>query len=213
MRRRGLLICGAIVLVAHGAVFEAVEGHTLMTAGARASSGQRQADRLVLLDRRQVIMLTPPGTGAAAVLAEADLRTPVEAPSAVAAVTPPEADTPDAPAATAATANAELQARHRPSSTIYRSPAQLQQLPRMRSAPDTSMLNGLPLSGVPIRLRLFIDDQGTVVDIDVLDSAEAPEVIARVREMFLATGFTPGVEQGRPVPSYKDIEITVGAPP
>jgi hypothetical protein len=31
--------------------------------------------------------------------------------------------------------------------------------------------------------------------------------------MFLATGFTAGVEQGRPVPSYKDIEITVGAPP
>ena len=39
------------------------------------------------------------------------------------------------------------------------------------------------------------------------------EVVARVRQMFLATGFTSGLVHGQPVPSYKDIEITVGTPP
>jgi len=38
-------------------------------------------------------------------------------------------------------------------------------------------------------------------------------VIALVRQMFLATGFTAGVANGQAVPSYKDIEITVGTPP
>ena len=208
MRRRGLLVCGVVVLIAHGAAFEALRGHALMPTGTGA--GQREADRMVLLDRQRVRLLAPPRTESAAPPNEADAHPPALPASPAPAASPPEAETHDA---SAETADAEAQKSPRPSPTIYRSPAQLQQLPRPRSAPDTSMLNGLQWSGVPIRLRLFIDDQGNVVDTEVLESADAPEVVARVREMFLATGFTAGVEQGRPVPSYKDIEITVGAPP
>ncbi len=76
-----------------------------------------------------------------------------------------------------------------------------------------SVLSGLPWSGLPIRLRLLIDSSGAVVDTQVLQSGEDEQVLARVRQMFLATGFTPGMEHGQPVPSYKDIEITVGPPP
>jgi hypothetical protein len=76
-----------------------------------------------------------------------------------------------------------------------------------------SVLDGLPWSGLPIRLRLMIDSDGSVVDIQVLQSGEDEQVLERVRRMFLATGFTPGMQQGQPVPSYKDIEITVGSPP
>jgi len=51
-----------------------------------------------------------------------------------------------------------------------------------------------------------------VVDARVLQSAESGDVQERVRRMFLATGFTAGVQGGRAVPSYKDIELTIDAP-
>ena len=95
---------------------------------------------------------------------------------------------------------------------IYRAATMLDAPVRARSAPDITALAGLPWSGVPLRLRLFIDTRGTVVDARVLQSAESDDVAERVRRMFLATGFTAGVEGGRPVPSYKDIELTIGTP-
>jgi len=81
---------------------------------------------------------------------------------------------------------------------------------RARSAPDLSMLSDLPWSGLPLRLRLFIDSNGVVIDILVLQSAEGQEVLERVRKMFLATSFIAGTENGKPVPSYKDVELNVG---
>lgn len=95
---------------------------------------------------------------------------------------------------------------------IYRATTALDVPVRPRSAPDITVLAGLPWSGLPLRLRLFIDDQGNVVDARILQSAESEDVAERVRRMFLATGFTAGVEGGRPVPSYKDIELTIGTP-
>ncbi|MBW8758111.1 MAG: hypothetical protein JF586_10935 [Burkholderiales bacterium] len=95
---------------------------------------------------------------------------------------------------------------------IYRAATMLDVPVRTRSAPDIAALAGLPWSGLPLRLRLFIDAQGTVVDARILQSAEADDVAERVRRMFLATGFTPGIEGGDPVPSYKDIELTIGTP-
>jgi len=83
---------------------------------------------------------------------------------------------------------------------------------RPRSAPDITQLAGLSWSGVPLRLRLFIDAEGTVVDACILQSAESGDVDERVRRMFLATGFTAGIQGGRAVPSYKDIELTTGTP-
>jgi len=93
---------------------------------------------------------------------------------------------------------------------IYRAATALDVPVRPRSAPDLDMLADLPWSGLPLRLRLFIDDQGNVVEARILQSAESDEVAERVRRMFLATAFTAGVEGGRPVPSYKDIELTIG---
>jgi len=95
---------------------------------------------------------------------------------------------------------------------IYRAATALDVPVRTRSAPDITQLAGLPWSGLPLRLRLFIDAQGTVVDARVLQSAESGDVQERVRRMFLATGFTAGVQGGRAVPSYKDIELTIDAP-
>ena len=94
---------------------------------------------------------------------------------------------------------------------IYRPGADLDVPARPRSAPDLAMLSGLAWSGVPLRMRLFIDRHGVVVDTQVLQSAEAPDVIERVRTMFLSTSFTAGLVKGEPVPCFKDIELNVGA--
>lgn len=99
-----------------------------------------------------------------------------------------------------------------PVPTAYRSPSELDGPVRARSAPDLSMLADLPWSGLPLRLRLFIDREGRVVDTQVLQSSEADEVTSLVRQMFQATGFTPGLMHAEPVPSYKDVEIALGSP-
>jgi len=79
-----------------------------------------------------------------------------------------------------------------------------------RSAPDTSSLEGLPFSGLPIRLRVFVDRSGTVVDVRVLQTAEADEVAESVRRMFLATAFIPGRLHGQDVGSWQDVEVAFG---
>ena len=197
MRRRGLLVCTVVVVAAHAALIETMAGHGLQpTSRPTPEAAQRAPARLVLLDREQVASLTPPKAQA-----------PAEPP-------PPAASVPDKAAQQTASVDSDAGSQAlRPTTTIYRTPAQLDAPPRARSAPDVSILNGLAWSGTPIRLRLFIDDQGRVVDTQVLQSSEADDVIALVRQVFLATGFTPGIEHGQPVPSYKDLEITVGTPP
>jgi len=95
---------------------------------------------------------------------------------------------------------------------IYRAAAALDAPVRARSAPDITALAGLQWSGLPLRMRLFIDAQGDVVDAQFLQGSEPDEVVERVRSMFLATGFTAGVQDGHPVPSYKDVELTIGTP-
>ena len=92
----------------------------------------------------------------------------------------------------------------------FLSPAELDLAARPRSAPDTTLLEGLRWSGVPMRVRLFVDASGTVVDVVVLQSRDADDVQQRVREMFLATGFIAARANGLDVPSYKDVDIAVG---
>lgn len=92
----------------------------------------------------------------------------------------------------------------------FLSPAELDLAARPRSAPDTALLEGLRWSGVPMRVRLFVDASGTVVDVVVLQSRDADDVQQRVREMFLATGFIAARANGLDVPSYKDVDIAVG---
>ncbi len=196
MRWRGLLVCTVAVVAAHAALIETMAGHGLQPT---PEAGRPARARLVLLDREQVASLTPP---------KAEAPAPVEQPaSAASAPAPDKSADQTAPTDLAAGSQAS-----RSTTTIYRTPAQLDAPPRARSAPDVSILGGLAWSGTPIRLRLFIDDQGHVVDAQVLQSSEADDVIALVRQVFLATGFTPGIQHGQPVPSYKDVEITVGTP-
>ena len=93
---------------------------------------------------------------------------------------------------------------------VFKSPRELERAALPRSAPDISMLAGLPWSGLPTRLRLFVDAGGTVVDVAVLQTSEDEEVVERVRRMFLSTAFVAGRAEGMDVASYKDVELTLG---
>jgi|SRR6516225_5197344 hypothetical protein len=88
-------------------------------------------------------------------------------------------------------------------------PAELDAVARPRSTLDIAALQGLSWSGLPIRLRLFVDVRGTVVDVVVLQANEGEQVLRRLRQMFLATAFIPGRVAGVDVASYRDIELTL----
>ncbi|MEO5686392.1 MAG: hypothetical protein ABIR54_03450 [Burkholderiaceae bacterium] len=199
MHRRSLLACTAVVVFAHGALFGALARHPLKPRMAMPVPRHNQA-RLVLLGNLEIASLLAPASASA--------------PSPDQAAAPPESPAASALGDQAPGSRATTSDGDPPSGNvgmgIYRSPKQLDGPLRTRSAPDLTIVSGLPWSGLPIRLRLLIDEHGTVVEVQILQSSEAAEVVERVRQMFLATGFTPGLEQGRPVPSYKDIEITVG---
>ena len=198
MRRRSLFACTAVVLIAHGALIETLTRHALPQP---VDPARRSPGRLVLLDRDTITALMPPAAAVPATsptpLQTAAVATPAISADAASA---PRANTRSAPAIRG------------PGMVVYRPPAELDVPLRPRSAPDLAMLENLPWSGLPIRLRLFIDSQGNVLDTQVLQSVETPDVVARVRKMFLATGFTQGLVHGEPASSYKDIEITVGTP-
>lgn len=94
----------------------------------------------------------------------------------------------------------------------YVPPTDLDRAALPRSAPDLSMLEGLPFSGLPLRLRLFVDRAGLVDDVTVLQTGDDEAVTERVRQMFLRTAFVAGRRQGVDVASYKDVELTLGLP-
>ena len=79
-----------------------------------------------------------------------------------------------------------------------------------RSAPATATLQGLPFSGLPMRVRLTIDSTGQVVDVIVLRSLDDAAVNEAVRRMFLATAFVPARRGGVDVESVQDIELSLG---
>jgi hypothetical protein len=84
----------------------------------------------------------------------------------------------------------------------------LQIPPLPRSEPDITALKGISASGLPIRLRIYIDAAGTVANIDVLQSVDQDDdAVQRVKAMFYDTQFLAGKRAGADVPSFIDIEV------
>lgn len=78
------------------------------------------------------------------------------------------------------------------------------------SAPDERHVEEAPKSGLPIRVRLFVEANGGVSSAKVLSNAPGDEEAAqRVIAMFRDTAFVPGRLGGRDVASYIDIEIVL----
>jgi Gram-negative bacterial TonB protein C-terminal len=208
MTRRPPMAWVAGVLAVHLALLAALAHHR-PPRHTKPGLDRRQHARLIVVDASQG---STPSTPTAAD-GRATVAVPVQAPAAPASVTtanaPPAAH--DA-ASAAATPPAAASSAYNGGDGVYRPPSALYFPVRPRSAPDLSVLDGVPWSGMPLRVRLFIDTDGAVVDVQVLQSQEQDELLQRIRKMFLATGFTPGMQDGKPVPCYKDIEFTVGPP-
>ena len=211
MRSRPPLACAAGVLAVHVALLVALSHHGQSGSAAPSPLTKGFGAHLVLLDAARVAALSVsgvpdagvPDTGVAA------------APPAFAKASAPTASAPppvDARASGVAAGAASPATAAAAGIGIYRPPSALDAPVRPRSAPDISILAGTPWSGLPLRVRLFIDAKGTVVDVQMPQSAEQEELLQRVRQMFLATGFTAGTENGTPVPCYKDIELTISKP-
>jgi len=191
---RRLIAPAIVVLLAHAGLLQA-----LSTGGAGRAAGTSNAHvrgfvRLVrVADAGAPTLAAPSGPAAPSPAPASKTRRDANPPAALSTPTP------------------EASAARPEGAALYRPGTALDAPVRPRSAPDLSRLSDLPWSGLPLRLRLFIDADGVVVDTLVLQSAEAQEVVDRVREMFLATSFTAGTENGRAVPCFKDIELNVGA--
>jgi hypothetical protein len=76
-------------------------------------------------------------------------------------------------------------------------------------APDQGKyLTGSDIPAIPFRLRLYVDEQGAVVKVEVKRPTPIDEAsLQPVKDMFMATPFVPGRLKGRDVPSYLDIEV------
>jgi hypothetical protein len=199
MRRSSLVACTALVLLTHvGVIIGVSRGHA-SSSGQPATRSARSAFSLVRIAAPDGPTPRPAEAGTLPRTASASARVDVarrDADRGTDASTQSAGDAPMPEAAGAA---------------VYRPGSDLDVPARPRSSPDLGMLSGLAWSGLPMRVRLFIDRDGLVVDTQVLQSAESPDVTERVRQMFLATSFTAGMADGRAVPCFKDIELNVGA--
>lgn len=78
------------------------------------------------------------------------------------------------------------------------------------SEPDSRFLAGIESSGLPIRLRLYVDSFGVVKDIHALHVDDADRsAVERLKAMFYSTAFIPARREGIDMSSYMDIEVTV----
>lgn len=85
----------------------------------------------------------------------------------------------------------------------------LQRSPLPISAPDPRQyLAATDIPAIPLRLRLYIDAAGMVVNIDgdFSDLLSQPQINA-IKTMFYATTFIPGHFRAQDVASYMDIEV------
>lgn len=77
-----------------------------------------------------------------------------------------------------------------------------------RSAPALDRLAGVPVSGFPIRLRVYIDAEGRVVRVEVLGAMEHDaELVQRLIEVLQETAYVPGRWRGTDRASFQDLEF------
>ncbi|MDZ7856163.1 hypothetical protein [Sphaerotilus sp.] len=87
----------------------------------------------------------------------------------------------------------------------------LDRRPTPVSAPDARWLDTLasqPISGLPLRLRLFITAAGDVVAVEPIEVSELDVfALPALEAMFRDTAFLPGRHQGRDVASQIELEL------
>ena len=147
---------------------------------------------VVLSVRTAVLPATPAATVAVPVRSPA----PVPAPPVKPATRTVDDTAPDEPATSPVT--------FLPADRLDRRPTPV-------SAPDLRWLDALadqPVSGLPLRLRLFITATGEVVAVEPVEVSELDAfALPALEAMFRDTAYVPGRYQGRDVASQIDLEV------
>jgi hypothetical protein len=89
-------------------------------------------------------------------------------------------------------------------------PEQVERAAYPLSAPDLRPLQLFvtEYSGTPIRLRLFVDSKGSVVDVKIVRALPRDEdAAALLVQIWERVGFVPARRQGAEVASYQDVEF------
>ncbi|NKI69349.1 hypothetical protein GN109_07965 [Collimonas pratensis] len=115
------------------------------------------------------------------------------------------------PAKPAQASIAAVQAAHRLSTPTYYGPLEVDKGALPYSAPDPELLTGVAASGLPIRIRLYIDAGGMVTAIDKLQALDDDQqALERIEGMLRGTRFMPARLGGADVNSYQDLEFHIG---
>jgi hypothetical protein len=98
-----------------------------------------------------------------------------------------------------------------PQLPIFYGPQEVDKSALPYSAPDSDLLAGVAASGLPIRLRLYIDANGVVTGVEKLQVlADDQQAFERIERMLRGTAFMPARLAGTDVNSYQDLEFHIG---
>ncbi|MDB5769096.1 MAG: hypothetical protein JWQ61_3910 [Collimonas fungivorans] len=93
---------------------------------------------------------------------------------------------------------------------LYYGPQEVDKGALPYSAPDPDLLAGVAASGVPIRVRLYIDASGKVTAVEKLQAlADDLQALERIEAMLRSTSFMPARLAGADVNSYQDLEFHI----
>ncbi|PFH10034.1 hypothetical protein BCF11_2439 [Collimonas sp. PA-H2] len=98
-----------------------------------------------------------------------------------------------------------------PTTPIFYGPQEVDKGALPYSAPDPDLLTGAVVSGLPIRVRLYIDASGMVAGVEQLQAlADDQPALERIERMLRGTAFMPARLAGTDVNSYQDLEFRIG---
>ena len=95
--------------------------------------------------------------------------------------------------------------------TVFYGPKEIDKRALPLSEPDSAMLTGIPNNtGLPIRIRLYIDQYGAVFKTETLQNHpdDAP-IVEKIIIMMKQTAFMPAKRSGLDVGSYQDLEFDI----
>ena len=97
------------------------------------------------------------------------------------------------------------------SGTVFYGPKEIDKRALPLTEPDVKLLNGIPNNtGLPIRVRLYIDQYGVVSNVQPLQNhPDDASIVEKIIIMLEKTAFIPAMRSGKGVASYQDLEFNI----